>query len=168
MNKKYSLRILIALLLLSTLVLTTTFMVNDSNSRQFLPDISLKSYDGRMFLSKEIEPLTDRTVVIFFSPDCTLCEKEIGEIISCKDSFKDVRWLFITQEILKDELNSFLMNYPIMSIPNAVILLEDWPKYHTMFEVSGPPALFVYDKNGELIHSVRGSVSINIIKKWLR
>lgn len=136
---------------------------------QKLPDISLQSYDGGMFQSKEINTLTNRTVIIFFSPDCSLCEKEIAEIISIKDSFKkDVRWIFITQSILKDELYSFLMRYPVKSIPNSVILLEDWPKYHNMFEVSGPPAMFVYDKNEKLIHSVRGLVSIDILKGWLQ
>lgn len=159
--------ILIAVIVGLLLIVKKQFIEDEYISIRNMPKIELNRLQGGKFILSEKDEMS-RTVLFFFSPDCFFCEDEISEIISCKDEFMDVRWLFITQAILKDDLNSFLKRFPIMSIPNAVILLEDWPKYHSMFEVSGPPAMFVYDKKGNLINSVRGAVDIDLIKKWLR
>lgn len=132
-----------------------------------LPDISLVKYDSGKWFTLSKERGVDKTVIIFFSPDCEFCEKEIEGILSIKDEFPNVRWLFITQSIIKDELFGFFVRYPINEMNNAIILLEDYPKYFSLYDVSGPPALFVYDKNGELIEESRGAVSVRTLIKWL-
>lgn len=169
-NKKRKIVVLFFVPCISIIILLLYKKSNESSQLELisvLPDFELISYERERY-SLKTQTKKDRTIVLFFSPDCELCEKEINDIIVNKEIFKEVRWLFITQSILEDELDIFLNNYPIMTIPNAVILLEDWPKYHTMFEVSGPPAMFVYDREGMLIHNVRGTVSIDVIKKWLQ
>lgn len=169
---KIKIKILFIMVLVITSLTLLLLLKNERHIEQMeyskLPNISLIEYNKNVTYNLFDFTLLNKTVVMFISPDCSHCEKEIGDIISYKEEFKDVRWLFITQSILKDELKSFLYKYPIMSIPNAVILMEDWSKYYTMFEVSAPPAIFVYNKKGELINSERGEVGIDVIREWLR
>lgn len=173
-NKKSFGVILLVLIGFSILLLFTLLFVHNKSNKSIqtekisiLPDFELTSYDGNIYSLKN-QKKKYRTIVLFFSPDCELCEKEINDIILNKELFKEVRWLFITQSILANEMRNFLTLYPLSEIDNSVILLENWPKYNTMYEVSGPPAMFVYDREGKLIHSARGAVSIDVIKKWLQ
>lgn len=155
-------------LLVTFFYLLNRYKNNITESEQILqiPNIELELYHGG-FYSLSNYSTKRKTIVLFFSPDCELCEKEINDIILNKELFKDVRWLFITQSILANEMRNFLTLYPLSEIENSVILLENWPKYHTMYDITGPPAMFVYDDKGRLIHSVRGSVGIDIIIEWL-
>lgn len=135
----------------------------DNNEIYKLPRIELKELSGEAFsLSKHEKP---RTIVMFFSPSCDYCEQEIAEIILNKIYFSEVLWIFITQSFFADELKTFLISYPIDKLENAVVLLEDFPYYHNKYSVVGPPALFIYDENLELIYENRGLVGIELLKR---
>lgn len=132
-----------------------------------LPRIVLHSYSGNIVdIPQQITH--KRTVVLFFSPDCEHCEMEIADIINNRSVFDDVQWLFITQSCQKNELDLFLTKYKVDSLSNSIILLEEWPKYEKLFEVSGPPSIFVYNEKQKLVHSYRGSVEISTLINWLK
>ena len=73
---------------------------------------------------------------------------------------KDTTSLLLVEE--------FLMEYPIQTIPDAHVLREDWPDIHRQFGVKGPPALFIYNENGDLIKRHMGAISIKTIVQELQ
>lgn len=161
--------IIIVGLLVTTFYLLSRHGNNITESEQILhiPNIELNIYNGG-FYSLSNYPTKRKTIVLFFSPECDLCENELQSIIENKEFFINVRWIFITQSIFVDELSTFLTRCPIKNIENSNILIENHLKYHSLYEVTGPPAMFVYDDEGQLIHSVRGSVGIDLIIEWLK
>ena len=110
----------------------------------------------------------DKTFVMFFSPECEMCEDEIKVLLEKKDMCKDYRFIFITQPVLKDEMPFFLEEYDMTKIPNSIILYDQSMKFHTIFGVSSPPSLFIYDKNNSLVDSHIGATDMNkvIDKKY--
>lgn len=133
-----------------------------------LPDISALSYDGNLFELDKLDK-AKTTIVFFFSPECDHCEEEIKEILSRKPLLenKDIRWIFITMDVLKDELGVFLESYPIDKMSNAYVLLDNSLFYHSLFEAPGSPSVFIFDKSGRLVHKIVGGFNINILMQWL-
>lgn len=80
---------------------------------------------------------------------------------------RDVQWLFITLAPA-EEVETFLMEYPLESIPDAHVLREDWPATHKLYGINGPPALFIYDENGNLTTRHMGATSIKTIVRELQ
>ena len=103
----------------------------------------------------------EKTFVMFFSPECEMCESEIKVLLERKNMCKDYRFIFITQPILKSEMPYFLEEYDMTKIPNSIILYDNSLKFHTFFGVSAPPSLFVYDKSNSLVDSYRGATDMN-------
>ena len=138
----------------------------ESSPIDTFPSITAKLYKGGVY-SVPIKYTEGKTVVVFFSPECEICETELSDILRNNVSSKN-RWLFITHSFLKDELDYFLERIPIDTLQNSVLLLEDTPKYHSLFNVVGPPSLFVYNKEGKLIHSSYGGVLTSTLVEWLQ
>lgn len=125
------------------------------------PEFAVQCTDGSQFrpTSSNSSPL----VLMFFSPDCEFCQKEIEGIIANVREFQGVRWLFVTIS----EVDDFLIDYPIDAIPNASICIDVDGSLMRTFDVTAPPAIFVYDEMGALIGFRRGAVPINTILQWL-
>ena len=132
---------------------------------EHIPDTSLVTIDGEEFSLTEMRH-GQKTALLFFSPDCEFCQKEIEGIIANKDSFPNVRWVFVTLSTL-EELDDFLSEYPLESIPDAKVCITDGPQLYIALDVTAPPTLFIYGSDGHLEHYSRGAVSINTILEWI-
>lgn len=130
-----------------------------------IPEITLVTIDGVEF------PLAERkrgrrAALLFFSPDCEYCRKEIEGIVANRDSFEKTDWVFITLAP-EGDLHEFLLEYPLESVPGAKVVREEWPELFLALDVTAPPTLFIYDSDGRLEHFSRGAVSIKTILEWL-
>ncbi len=133
---------------------------------QMMPEISVLTISGDSLKVNNVLDTTKRTAILFFGPDCEFCQKEIEGIIKRNGECRNVQWVFITFA-QPEELEPFLKEYPIESIPNAFLLREDFPEMHIRFE-STPPDLFIYDEQGTLMKMHHGSSSIKTIVAELK
>lgn len=131
-----------------------------------IPNILLSTIDGKDFYLAELQSKR-KTAILFFSPECEFCKKEIEGIIERNGECQNVQWVFITIA-QPEELEPFLKEYPIESIPNAFLLREVFPEMHIKFDVTAPPSLFIYDEHGKLIKEHRGATSIKTIVEELK
>lgn len=108
-----------------------------------------------------------RTAILFFNPDCEFCQVEIKGILEGYSECRDVQWIFLTLAP-QEELQDFLLKYPVDSITDAYLLREDFPAMHISFGVTAPPVLFIYDEYGVLMKKHKGSTSIKTILEELK
>ena len=168
-KKRFYISLLTATCLITVvLLLCRKYSKVGQASCMMLPDISALSYDGNLFELDKLDK-AKTTIVFFFSPECDHCEEEINEILNRKSLLekKDIRWIFITMDVLKDELGVFLDSYPIDKMSNAYVLLDNSLFYHSLFEAPGSPSVFIFDKSGRLVHKIVGGFNINILMQWL-
>lgn len=130
-----------------------------------LPELNMKQLDGSLYEYSKDE--SSYKVVLFFSPECDVCEAEIGDIINIFQDNENIRWFFITYSFLYDETVQFLNIRPISKINNALILLDDNMFYHNQFEVYSSPAIFIYNSDDELIDLERGPIPMSRLRKTL-
>lgn len=168
MKRKYCKYTVVLLFSLLTVVILYSMRnkIKPASPIDNLPDITAMLYYGGVHTVPG-NYRGGKTVVVFFSPECDLCEHELNDILNNASSSNN-RWVFITHAFLKDEMGYFLKNTPIDTLRNSTILLEDSPKYHTLFQVVGPPSMFVYDNEGKLMHSAYGSVNTSTLIEWIK
>lgn len=134
--------------------------------QQFPQIQALTIFGDYIDVTEHLSP-SKRTALLFFHPECEYCRKEVEGIMARHSECRDVQWLFLTLAPA-EEVEMFLLEYPLESIPDAYVLREDWPDNHKMFGVKGPPALFIYDENGKLMARHMGATSIKIIVQELQ
>lgn len=111
-------------------------------------DIPIFGTDSIYSLKQNSE--INKTVVFFFSPDCSFCEEEIKGIIESDYSSESTRWIFISNPMSSDDIPLFLQRVPLYTIKGSIILVDSSLRYHSLFGVAAPPSLFIYDKKGKL------------------
>lgn len=132
-----------------------------------LPEIKTLTIYGDSFDAEDFLDPAKRTALLFFHPECEYCRKEMEGVLARHREMRNVQWLFITlapTEIVEE----FLVEYPLESIPDAHVLREDWPDTYKQFGVKGPPALFIYNENGNLMKRHIGATSIKTIVEDLK
>lgn len=132
-----------------------------------MPEIVAVTLSGDGFSSSKELDMSKRTAILFFHPECEYCRKELEGILARHGELRNMQWLFLTLAP-EEDVQEFLMEYSLGTIPNAWILREDWPDIHQKYKVKGPPALFAYDEKGLLFYQHRGAVSIKTIVEKLR
>ena len=132
-----------------------------------MPEITAVTLSGEGFSSSKELDVSKRTAIMFFHPECDYCRKELEGILARHGEMRNMQWVFMTIAP-EEEVQKFLPDYPMHTIPDAWVLREEWPEMHQEYKVKGPPALFVYDENGQLFYEHRGAVSIKTIVEKLR
>lgn len=160
------------IVILGLLLFLTSIIIKqcqkEEESTITLPDISMLDYSGNLFELDKLDKV-EKTIVFFFSPDCDHCEEEIKELLDIHKVFDiaNVRWLFITMDVMKDELDAFLESYPIDKKPNVYVLLDKGLYYHNLFEVAGSPYVFIFDKSNKMVHRIIGSFNTSSLMQWI-
>ncbi len=103
-----------------------------------------------------------RTLVILFHSACAHCANEFDELEAHLDRIDDTRLYLFTTE---PALNSHLMSrWPRLRGSDKVIWGVIQPaKRDRYFGVSVTPALFLYDRDGGLLHSWRGETKLDVL-----
>lgn len=131
-----------------------------------IPNMRFTSIEGNKISLAE-QKNWRKKAILFFSPDCEFCRKEIEEIIASQDSFSGIRWLFMTISS-REELDFFLEEYPLSEMNGSEICIVESPEILLALDVKSPPSLFIYNSDGHLEHSKHGAVSIKTILEWLK
>lgn len=133
---------------------------------RFIPEIELTAIDGSVVSLSKLDGVS-KTAILFFSPGCEYCRKEIEGILANKDSFSLTNWVFITLAP-REDVDEFMVQYPLGSIPRANVCIAEGPDLYLAMDISSPPTLFIYGADGEILHYQRGAISINVLLDWLK
>ena len=158
---------IIAVLALAAVLWYMRSRVQTDRPYRTLPEIYALTMTGDSVNCNTILESGKKTAILFFNPECEACKNEMREIIKNQKYFLNVQWLFITNA-QAEEVGSFIKDYPVQSSPDSYLLREDYPKCHMLFDVSAPPALFIYNEKGKLIVTDKGENSIQKIAKMVK
>lgn len=106
------------------------------------------------------------TIIMVFSPDCDHCQHETRELIKNIELFKKVQ-IVMTSPTAYPYIKKFYEEYEIAKYPN-IIMGRD-PAYYlgTFYKIRSFPAIFLYNKKGELVSAFDGTVPVEKIAEAL-
>ena len=140
---------------------------SETENISYMPEIIALTLEGEEInINEQLDP-RKKTAVVFFHPECEFCQEEINGIIKRYSECQNVQWVFLTLA-LPEEITSFLAEYPILTIPDAFLIRENWPNVSRRLNFTAPPEMLVYDKNGKLINKHKGATSIRTIVEELQ
>jgi len=107
------------------------------------------------------------TIVIVFSPDCEHCQDETRRITANMEQFKKTQ-IVMASPLDFSYIKKFYDEYHIADYPN-IIMGRD-PSYFlgTFYKVRAFPAIFIYNKKGNLVESFSGTTPLENIFSALK
>jgi thioredoxin-related protein len=95
-------------------------------------------------------------MIIYFSPDCSHCQRLMYEMQPEMSKFKDIQIVMITftQTSLLKMLREFYKDYSFAKYPN-IMMGTEYPNYvvQRYYQVANTPFIAVYDHKGKLVQA---------------
>jgi len=102
------------------------------------------------------------TLLFIFSPDCEHCQQETRALIANIDLFKKVQ-IVMASPLEHHYLKKFYEEYKIAEHPNIIMGRDPAYFLGSFYNIHSFPALFLYDKKGNLIKAFDGSIPVKQI-----
>ncbi len=92
----------------------------------------------------------DPTLVIYFSPTCEHCKKATAELLAHKDELKKKQVLMVST-LPMNQISDFYYEMHLQAEPEVIVGMDAKYFFPVFYQVQQLPALFVYDKKGQLL-----------------
>lgn len=101
-------------------------------------------------------------IVVVFSPDCDHCKHATKDLLAQTKLLKEVQ-VVMASNLPFNYIKQFHKDFDIAIYPGIKMGWDDKYFLSTYYEVRSYPAVFVYDKKGQLVQEFAGSVSFEKI-----
>ena len=131
-----------------------------------VPSFKITKVSDSTYFTKEDLKKNKPTVVIIFSPDCEHCQAETQELKANIGLFKKAQ-IIMASPLEYKYLRKFYDEYEIGKY--SQITMGRDPSYFlgTFYKVRSFPAIFVYNKKGDLVKSFSGSTPVALVAEAL-
>lgn len=145
---------------LATIVLAQQDTTADlANNIQHLPKFSvIKAPDSTRF-DETMLPKGKPVVLMFFSPDCDHCQKQVKAFMAYKEEMKDIPILLLSP-LSYAIIHDFYQAYGLANFPNFTAASDAVYRLGKLYQLKTFPSIFVYDAAGNLAKAYIGNVSI--------
>lgn len=129
-----------------------------------LPDFNFQGIDSKTYNRKSVsgKPLW----LIFFDTGCEYCQMEV-ENIQKMGELNEVKIWLVSQESI-DSIIVFKEKYGLSTLSHIQLLKDANDAAYHIFNVTSPPASFLYSANGALIKSYKGVVKVETVLRDLK
>ena len=128
----------------------------------FIPPFKLDNAKDSTKFSKEDLKKKTAMLLIMFSPDCEHCQHETKELIANIDKFKKIQIVMVTW-LPYDEMKAFYKEYKIADYPQITMARDAGFMLPPWFKVRSLPFIATFNKKGNLITTMEGSVGMDKI-----
>lgn len=155
------------LLYLSYSIITKVKEKNKTAKRiQTIPKFELKTLNNVSFSNTDLKQNTS-TIFIYFNSDCDFCHHEAKSISQNLDKFKNVQFIFVSFEEIKD-IKKFAELYKLDSQENIIFLEDKKGVFSIQFNANSIPYILIYNQNNNLIKKHKGQLNANGILRVLK
>lgn len=106
-------------------------------------------------------------VIVYFDPDCDLCEKSGKFFYAFQEFHKDSDVLFISSNTPKKILN-FQKRHNLESIPNITFLRSNQDDFFKLFNTITTPTYFIYNTKQILVKEINDNVPVETILRYIK
>jgi hypothetical protein len=121
----------------------------------------LKTDSSTHFTKADIKP-RHKTIIMFFSPECTHCQHQTEDIIAAIDSLKDVQIIMATYQPF-EEMVAFDKKYNLDKYSNIKLGRDTKYFFPPFYRMKSLPHLALYNSKGMYVTSLEGNQKIATI-----
>lgn len=127
-----------------------------------IPAFDLLKTDSSTHLTKaDINP-RHKTIIMFFSPECTHCQHQTEDIIAAIDSLKDIQIVMATYQPF-EEMVAFNKKYGLDKYSNIKLGRDTKYFFPPFYQMKSLPHLALYNGSGNYITSFEGNQKISTL-----
>jgi thiol-disulfide isomerase/thioredoxin len=132
---------------------------------QRIDDFELKSVTDSLFSSSKLpkQPIA----LIFFHPECDICQAELEQLLKMKEEFAKISILLVTHASEKESKDFYIM-MNLAEIPNIQLLLDTNYELHQKYFIKSIPSIYLYDSEKKLIKYFIGEIKMNVLLNQLK
>jgi peroxiredoxin len=136
------------------------------NTSKNIPLFEFTTLEGGIF-SKYNLIKNKATIIVYFDPECNLCEKS-GEMFSKFQAIhKNANVLFVSPSSI-EKIKKYQEQFNLKNITNITFLQCKKDDFYTVFKESGTPTYLIYSKNQKLIKIINDDVPVKIILRYIK
>jgi thioredoxin-related protein len=152
------------LLLITVLYSLVCYSQSDSVQAPYkrfptLPPLKILLTDSSNYFTKNDFKKNSNVMIMLFSPDCEHCQHETEELLKNIDEFKNIQIIMATMLPFAD-MKNFYEKYELSKYKNIVVGQDQNFFLIPFYAVRNLPFLAFYNKKGNLISILEGSVPI--------
>lgn len=123
------------------------------------PVMQINLTDGR-----QIDPrsLTEKSILIFFQPDCDHCQHEARDIQARLNSFTGYELYFVSSHPM-EIINQFAKDYKLNNVPNVYFGSAPVESVLNNYGAISAPSIYIYNEQGKLTKSFNGQTDVEQI-----
>ncbi|MBL86190.1 MAG: hypothetical protein CMO82_05985 [Winogradskyella sp.] len=106
-------------------------------------------------------------VLIYFDPDCSLCEKSGEVFYSFKKIHEPSQVIFVSHNS-NHKIIQYQKKFKLDNVPNITFLRCNEADFFTLFKESSTPTYFIYNKNQELMKVINDDVPVKTILRYIK
>lgn len=134
---------------------------------QTIPSFNIYTVpDSTSFSNKNLKK-NKSFIIMFFSPDCDHCQKEIKELVAYKHELKDIQILMASPSSY-GAVKEFYKEYALSEMPNVKLGHDANYALGSIYQLKTFPSIFVYDHTGNLAKAFVGNIGIPAILDALK
>lgn len=131
-----------------------------------VPPITLLKSDSTLITKDQLKK-NQPVLIMFFSPECNHCQKQMEDILARMDDLKKVQIVLATYRPM-EELVSFQDKYKLANYANIQSGRDTKYFIQPFYKVKNLPYLALYNKKGNLITTYEGNVSVDKLVEGLK
>jgi thioredoxin-related protein len=124
-----------------------------------VPALQLLLGDSATKYTKANLPKGKPVFIMLFSPDCSHCQKTAEELITHKESLKNIHVVMATMHTIT-QMNEFVQKYGLAQLPNLTVGKDYLYILSGFYDIKHLPYMAFYNKKGNLISTIEGGLPI--------
>lgn len=106
-------------------------------------------------------------VLVYFDPDCSLCEKS-GEVFHSFKKFHESSQVVFVSNSSTAKINAYRKKFKLDIVSNITFLRCNEDDFFTLFKELRTPTYFIYNKQQELIKVINDDVPVKTILRYIK
>ncbi|WP_166386925.1 peroxiredoxin [Polaribacter sp. NJDZ03] len=141
----------------------TTFTKSNSTKLPLFEFFTLDSIPYSRYSLKKDKSL----VLVYFDPDCGLCNKS-GKVFGSFKKFHEKSQVLFVSYSSKDKIEAYKKRHNLNLVPNIKFLQCSSEDFYALFKESITPTYFIYNTKQELIKKINDDVPVKTILRYIK
>jgi thioredoxin-related protein len=134
-----------------------------------LPAFNIMLMDSVTVFNTYNIPEGRKTILLFFSPDCSHCQALFRELTKNMDSLRDVDFYLMSPVHNISMIRNFYSEYHLADFKNIKVAGRDYEYFFiTYYGIKSFPDMALYDEHKKLIKLFEGDIPLKELFKYTR
>ncbi|WP_298951976.1 hypothetical protein [uncultured Nonlabens sp.] len=131
-----------------------------------IPLFEFLQQDGTPFSKYDLDKQRN-LILVYFDPDCGLCEKS-GAFFKTFAKLHASSQVIFTSPASWDNMIDYKERHELDKVSNVSFLQCDSDQFFTLFKEAGTPTYFIYDKKQELVKTINDQLPAPLLIKYIK